>query len=164
MPDDNRFANIGIGDDETPSEESESDDSPEVTSDSAAADETSQSSTGADSTASEGTSGTVGTSGESGESDTTTKSSTAPTVDPAESGPAFEFDAVQQKAVYPRPESWDARTEALDFEVKRELREHGVKDVTGRELDDAIARTIPEVTDRIVEKVLEARRQKFDTE
>ena len=160
MPDDNRFANIGIGDDETPSEESESDDSPEVTSESAA-DETSQSSTTADSSTSESTSGTLGT---SGESDTATKSSTAPTVDPAESGPAFEFDAVQQKAVYPRPESWDTRTEALDFEVKRELREHGVKDVTGRELDDAIARTIPEVTDRIVEKVLEARRQKFDTE
>ncbi|WP_148286753.1 hypothetical protein [Halarchaeum acidiphilum] len=87
-----------------------------------------------------------------------------PTVDPADSGPAFEFDDVQQKAVYPRPESWDARTEALDFEVKRKLRDHGVKDITGRELDDAIARTIPDVTELIVENVLEARRQKFDSD
>ncbi|MBP2252489.1 hypothetical protein [Halarchaeum nitratireducens] len=46
--------------------------------------------------------------------------------------------------------------------IKRKLRDHGVKDVTDRELDDAIARTIPDVTDLIVEKILDARRRKFE--
>lgn len=133
MPDDNRFANIGVDD---AADDAEPDAADSDTSD---------------------TSATSGGSGEGGDAD-------APTVDPADAGPAFSFDDVKQRAVYPRPDAWDARTEALDFEVKRKLREHGVKDVTGRELDDAVARTVPEVTDRIVEHVLEARRRKFDAE
>ncbi|GGL39812.1 hypothetical protein GCM10009037_24510 [Halarchaeum grantii] len=144
MPDDNRFASIGVDDDEKDTEADRS-----VT----------DSASDSDAAAVSGTGPEPATTDTSADSAT---SGTSPEVDPAESGPAFEFDAVQQKAVYPRPESWDEWEEALDFEVKRKLRDHGVKDITGRELDDAIARTIPEVTDLIVEKALEARRQKFD--
>lgn len=156
MPDDNRFANIGV-------DGADADANADPDDADAAAD-----SSDAGTPESSGTSGgsaNAGTSASSGGSETTGDGDAeSPTVDPADTGPAFAFDDVQQKAVYPRPDAWDARTEALDFEVKRKLREHGVKDVTGRELDDAVARTVPDVTDRIVEHVLEARRRKFDAE
>jgi len=144
MPDDNRFANIGVDD-----ADDDEDAAPDAVDSATSAD----SATPADSA----TSGNSGSGEGADDAD-------APTVDPADAGPAFAFDDVKQRAVYPRPDAWDARTEALDFEVKRKLREHGVKDVTGRELDDAVARTVPDVTDRIVEHVLEARRRKFDSE
>jgi len=171
MPDDNRFATIGVDDanaeaDDDHDEERAPERDDGTTDDDAnapgsTADGDAATSEGDDTQSASETDETAAATGAADGADGADTES-APTVDPADSGPAFEFDAVQQKAVYPRPESWDAREAALDFEVKRKLRDHGVKDVTGRELDDAIARTIPDVTDLIVEKILDARRRKFE--
>ncbi|GGN21052.1 hypothetical protein [Halarchaeum nitratireducens] len=157
MPDDNRFANIGVDDADADTDgDAAPDDGRDDPSDASSAEDVAEPTADDEAPGEEASEST-------GDADTTaTDDAVAPTVDPADSGPAFEFDAVRQKAVYPRPDSWDAREAALDFEVKRKLRDHGVKDVTGRELDDAIARTIPDVTDLIVENVLEARRRKFE--
>lgn len=184
MPDDNRFANIAVEDEEADADASDdaaedASDGEAVATETTGASETpvaeSTESEPADAGADEPTDApdassanedgpidAVDTGDGEGNAVEGAETGAAPAVDPADAGPAFPFDDVRQKAVYPRPESWDAREEALDFEVKRALRDHGVKDVTGREIDDAVARTIPEVTDLVVEKVLEARRRKFD--
>lgn len=51
--------------------------------------------------------------------------------------PAFPFDESLQRPLYAREESWDEFEDICDFEVKRLLRDEGIKDISGRELHDA---------------------------
>ncbi|WP_424005773.1 hypothetical protein ACOZ4I_20175 (plasmid) [Haloarcula salina] len=71
--------------------------------------------------------------------------------------PAFSFDQSKQEAIYAREETIEAFEDALDFEVKRALRDEGVRDVPKRELHDALLRLGTEQPDRLADLVLEAR-------
>jgi len=76
-----------------------------------------------------------------------------------EGGPAFEFSNDMQQSIYIRDEVWDAFVDTVDFEVKRELRNEDVREVTGREIQDAALRVATEHPEEIVEKFLELRRE-----
>jgi len=72
-------------------------------------------------------------------------------------GPAFEFDATTAKSIYVRPETLDLLEDA-EFEVESLLRrEHGIRDVTGREFHDAAVHVLAEHADEIVDRILEER-------
>ena len=72
-------------------------------------------------------------------------------------GPAFEFDATAAKSIYVRPETLELLEDA-EFEVESLLRrEHGIRDVTGREFHDAAVRVLAEHADEIVDRILEER-------
>lgn len=71
--------------------------------------------------------------------------------------PAFPFDESKQDAIYAREETIEAFEDTLDFEVKRALRDEGLRDVPKRELHDALLRLATEQPDRLAELVLEAR-------
>jgi hypothetical protein len=74
-----------------------------------------------------------------------------------EAGPAFEFDETTAKSIYVRPETLEL-LEDTEFEVEMLLRrEHGLRDVTGREFHDAAVRVIEEHVDDIVDEILDAR-------
>ncbi|GGL59722.1 hypothetical protein [Halocalculus aciditolerans] len=72
-------------------------------------------------------------------------------------GPAFEFTNDLQRSIYPRPESWEALQDAIDFEVKRRLAERDIRDFTGREAHDAMVTLAAENPERLAELVLDAR-------
>lgn len=72
-------------------------------------------------------------------------------------GPAFEFDATTAKSIYVRPETLETLEDA-EFEVEMLLRrEHGIRDVTGREFHDAAVQVLAEHADEVVERILEER-------
>ena len=72
-------------------------------------------------------------------------------------GPAFEFDETSAKSIYVRPETLETLEDA-EFEVESLLRrEHGIRDVTGREFHDAAVHVLAEHADEIVERILEER-------
>lgn len=71
--------------------------------------------------------------------------------------PGFPFSEASQEQVYPRTSTWDELQDVLDFEVKRELRDRGVKDVTGRELHDALLQVAMAHQDELVETIVEER-------
>ncbi|WP_053948372.1 hypothetical protein [Halolamina sediminis] len=74
-------------------------------------------------------------------------------------GPAFEFDVTTAKSIYVRPETLELLEDA-EFEVESLLRrEHGIRDVTGREFHDAAVRVLAEHADEIVERILDEREQ-----
>lgn len=76
---------------------------------------------------------------------------------PAEAGPAFEFEDTTAKSIYVR-EPTLAVLEDTEFEVESALRrEHGLRDMTGREFHDAAVRVLAEHIDEVVDAVLEAR-------
>lgn len=76
---------------------------------------------------------------------------------PAEAGPAFEFEDTTAKSIYVR-EPTLAVLEDTEFEVESALRrEHGLRDMTGREFHDAAVRVLAEHVDDIADAVLEAR-------
>lgn len=79
-----------------------------------------------------------------------------------EGGPAFEFDIDHQRSIYPRPESWEAYRDAIDFEVKRALADYGVRDLTGREAHDAMVRLAGRHPEALAALVLEARDVEHD--
>lgn len=76
-----------------------------------------------------------------------------------EGGPAFEFDNDMQQSIYIRDEVWDAFVDTVDFEVKRELREDGVREITGREIQDAALRVATKHPEEIADEFLELRRE-----
>ncbi|AGB39414.1 hypothetical protein [Natronococcus occultus] len=78
---------------------------------------------------------------------------------PAESGPAFEYDAVRQRPLYARGESWDAFEKKLRTTIAPELAREDVVDEETREIHDAVLRLATEEPERIAELVLEARRE-----
>lgn len=72
-------------------------------------------------------------------------------------GPAFAFEATQAKSIYVRPETLEL-LEDIEFEVESVLRrEHGVRDLTGREFHDALVRAVATNPEAVAEFVLDAR-------
>ena len=99
------------------------------------------------------TSGESVTGDESGDGDT-------PDDEPL-SSPAFPFAEAEQTAVYPRAETWATFEDFLDFEVRRRLREAGVRDDTKRELHEAALQVVQSHPEAVAEQFLANRR---DTE
>jgi len=54
--------------------------------------------------------------------------------------PAFEFSDSTQAQIYPRESTFEEFQDALDIEVKRLLRERGIRNEAGRELHEAVLR------------------------
>lgn len=75
------------------------------------------------------------------------------------SEPAFPFAESDQRAVYPRAETWSDLEDFLDFEVRRQLREHGVRDDTKRELHEAAFQVVQRHADEVAEQFLANRRE-----
>jgi hypothetical protein len=75
------------------------------------------------------------------------------------SSPAFPFAAADQTAVYPRAETWAAFEDFLDFEVRRRLREAGVRDDTKRELHEAALQVIRDHPEAVAEQFLDNRQE-----
>ncbi|MBX0297435.1 hypothetical protein [Haloarcula nitratireducens] len=71
--------------------------------------------------------------------------------------PAFPYDDASQEAIYPRSSTWDEFEDVLDFEVKRELRDAGIRDIPKREYHDALLKLATEEPERLAKLVLEAR-------
>jgi len=92
------------------------------------------------------------------------ETTTEPDPEPLESNgvdePAFPFDEAAQEHFYPREQSYEAFEDFVDFEVKRDLREEGVKNVSGREVHDALIQLAMENREEFVEILLDARRQR----
>lgn len=78
---------------------------------------------------------------------------------PAESGPAFEYDAVRQRPLYARGETWDGFEKKLRTTIAPALAREDVVDEETREIHDAVLRLATEEPERIAELVLEARRE-----
>ncbi|GAB7093218.1 hypothetical protein JCM30237_03700 [Halolamina litorea] len=84
---------------------------------------------------------------------------TEPTPDDGENGagPAFEFDETTAKSIYVRPETLETLEDA-EFEAEMLLRrDHGVRDVTGREFHDAVVRVVAEHADEVVDQIVTER-------
>ena len=76
---------------------------------------------------------------------------------PDRATPAFEFDETTAKSIYVRPETLETLEDA-EFEVETLLRrEHGIRDVTGREFHDAAVQVLAEHADEIVGQILDER-------
>lgn len=75
----------------------------------------------------------------------------------AESGPAFAFDDTRAKSLYVRPETVELLEDA-EFEVESILRrDHGIRDLTGREFHDALVRAVAADPEAVAELVADAR-------
>lgn len=77
--------------------------------------------------------------------------------EPDLSGPAFEYDEVQQRPLYVRRQTWDEFEDAVGISVVPELRKAGVRDEEKREIHDAVISLAVEEPERLVEIVLERR-------
>lgn len=73
-----------------------------------------------------------------------------------EGGPWFPFAESKQRPMYPHEDRWEELEDAK-FEMEVLLRQAGIKDVEGRELDDAILEYAIENPEEVVEHVLRAR-------
>lgn len=71
--------------------------------------------------------------------------------------PSFPFDDALQRPLYARSESWDDFEDVCDFEVKRLLRDDGVKNVEGRELHDAALRIAADNPELLADEIRRAR-------
>lgn len=75
------------------------------------------------------------------------------------SKPAFEFDETTPKSIYVRPSTIEL-LEDTEFEIESLLRrEHGIRDVTGREFHDALVHVVAEHPERIAEQILATREE-----
>ncbi|EMA10010.1 MULTISPECIES: hypothetical protein [Haloarcula] len=72
--------------------------------------------------------------------------------------PAFPYDDASQEAIYPRSDTWDEFEDILDFEVKRELRDAGLRDIPKREYHEALLKLAMENPDRLAELVIDGRK------
>lgn len=104
------------------------------------------------------------TSQESSSSSSSTSTSASTVSGDDAEGPAFEFDDDHRRSIYPRPESWEAFEDAVAFDVERVLREHDVRDSTGRELHDALVRLGAEQPEEIARLLLAERGIDVETE
>jgi hypothetical protein len=76
---------------------------------------------------------------------------------PGAAGPAFEFDDTEQHSVYVRPKAWQ-RVEDAEALVDARLRaDYELRDLTGREFQDAVLRVAADHEDELVEAILAAR-------
>ena len=73
--------------------------------------------------------------------------------------PAFPYDDASQEAIYPRADTWDEFEDTLDFEVKRELRDAGLRDIPKREYHEALLRLAMEHPQRLAELVKIGRKE-----
>ncbi|NLV14327.1 hypothetical protein [Haloarcula argentinensis] len=73
--------------------------------------------------------------------------------------PAFPYDDASQEAIYPRSDTWDEFEDTLDFEVKRELRDAGLRDIPKREYHEALLELAMENPERLAELVKEGRKE-----
>lgn len=75
----------------------------------------------------------------------------------SEGGPAFEFEETKAKSLYVRPDTLQI-LEDTEFEVESILRrEHGVRDLAGREFHDAVVRAIATNPEAVAELILDLR-------
>lgn len=72
--------------------------------------------------------------------------------------PAFEFSESTQAQIYPRESTFEEFEDALDIDVKRLLRERGIRNEAGRELHEAVLRVAIENPDLVAEKVEQERK------
>jgi len=80
------------------------------------------------------------------------------TTDDWKQHPAFPYDDASQVAIYPRSETWDDFEDTLDFEVKRELRDTGLRDIPKREYHEALLKLAMEQPERLAELVKDGRK------
>lgn len=78
--------------------------------------------------------------------------------DQDESGPWFPFSESKQRPMYPHEETWEELEDAK-FEIESHLRQRDVKDVEGREVDDAILQYAITNPEQIAELVIKAREE-----
>lgn len=79
--------------------------------------------------------------------------------DESTSGPAFTFDDTQAKSLYVRAETLQLLEDA-EFEVEAILRrEHGIRDLTGREFHDALIRAVAANPEVVADLVVDAREE-----
>ena len=71
--------------------------------------------------------------------------------------PAFEFSESTQAQIYPRESTFEEFEDTLDIDVKRLLRERGIRNEAGRELHEALLRVAIENPDLVAEKVEQER-------
>lgn len=86
-----------------------------------------------------------------------TSSTTSPLARDPLTDPAFPFDDATQRPIYARQKSWEEFEEVRDFEVKRILRDDGIKKVAGREFHDALLRLAAENPEELAAVVKDAR-------
>lgn len=74
-----------------------------------------------------------------------------------EGGPAFSFDETTAKSIYVREETLDI-LEDTELEIELLLRqEHDIRDITGREVMDAVLRVAAEDPDAVVNQIIAER-------
>ncbi|USZ72399.1 hypothetical protein [Natronosalvus halobius] len=74
------------------------------------------------------------------------------------SGPSFEYAEVQQRPLYVRERTWEEFEDAIGISVVPELRRESVRDEAKREIHDAVITLAVEEPERLVEIILERRR------
>jgi hypothetical protein len=72
--------------------------------------------------------------------------------------PAFPFEDSKQEAIYPTVETLTEFDDTLDFEVKRRLRDEGLRNVPKREYHEALLQLAIEQPERIAELIIENRK------
>ncbi|WP_440009473.1 hypothetical protein [Halomicrococcus sp. SG-WS-1] len=92
-----------------------------------------------------------------------TESEQETTQDPR-STPAFEFSSDLRRSIYTREQSWQSFEDGRDLEMTRVLRDHDVRDVTSREVHDAMVRLAAENPDELARLVLDSRGIDIDEE
>ena len=82
------------------------------------------------------------------------------TVSAADSEPAFEFEDDIQRTIYVRDGSWQQVQDAINFETKRLLADHNLRDndLFKREFHDALVRTAANHPEEIARYILHDRR------
>jgi hypothetical protein len=91
------------------------------------------------------------TSDDEGSEDDEEKSPT--TVADTNETPAFEFSETTQQQLYVRPDIWSEWEDLRRFEVERELADRGIRNVEGRELDEAALHVLLEHPDAVADYV-----------
>ncbi|MFD1514218.1 hypothetical protein [Halomarina rubra] len=89
-------------------------------------------------------------------STTTDDRGTQRTVDPTTTE-AFDYSPEMQQAVYPRPETWDDFEDAMELDMERVFRTYDVRNMSKREIHDALFGFVVDNADEIAERALRAR-------
>jgi hypothetical protein len=72
--------------------------------------------------------------------------------------PAFPYDEVSQEQMYVRDDLWDEWEDTRRFDVERILANRDIRNVHGREMDEAAIRVLNEHAEEIADEVEAARR------
>lgn len=71
--------------------------------------------------------------------------------------PAFEYSDDLRRSIYVRPESWQKLEDTYSFEVKKRLRQRGIRSLANREMNDAIVRLAADRPKELARHILSAR-------